>query len=373
MAGETTAMNPYASAGLGALGSVVNMAYDAYQQNKQREWNEYMVDKQNAWSLDMWNKTNEYNSPAAQVQRMRDAGLNPLYYGLDGSSANAMQSAQALGYERASAKGMENPLQAGLDSALKTISTRAQEKLALASAHKSESEADLADARAITENLMRNRTYDLMGVQIDLEKANVHLTQEQARKIGADIQAVEKQVEKMDTEIIEAYSRMDVAQRGIALQEATFEFTKWLEGAKLNMQEKEIAVQWYNANTQRLVGEADIELKEEQKAYVQLEGEQVKAVTKTENALREGKVAMQEKEIVAKGIENLKDAREYKYMPVKTAVEVVKGVATATGAIMLGTGGMQAGKGLSKSEKAAEKATKQAQKDNPSYTSTEWY
>lgn len=82
---------------------------------EQRAWNEAMMDKQNEWSLNMWNKTNEYNDPSAQVKRLRDAGLNPLYYGLDGSSANGMQSAQALGYDRASMAQMANPLQVGAE------------------------------------------------------------------------------------------------------------------------------------------------------------------------------------------------------------------------------------------------------------------
>ena len=69
-----------------------------------------MMAKQNAWNEEMWAKTNEYNDPSNQVQRMRNAGLNPLYYGLDGSSANAMQSASPLGYDRATMEAMNNPL-----------------------------------------------------------------------------------------------------------------------------------------------------------------------------------------------------------------------------------------------------------------------
>ena len=76
---------------------------------EERSWSEKMLDKQNAWNLTMWNAANEYNNPTHQVQRLRDAGLNPLYYGLDGSSANGVQSAQPLGYERASVKGIANP------------------------------------------------------------------------------------------------------------------------------------------------------------------------------------------------------------------------------------------------------------------------
>lgn len=45
-------------------------------------YNYLMKQQEQAFTLDMWNLTNEYNSPAAQMQRYQDAGLNPnLIYG----------------------------------------------------------------------------------------------------------------------------------------------------------------------------------------------------------------------------------------------------------------------------------------------------
>lgn len=58
-----------------------------YSQNIQQEIMKY----QSELSEDAWNKQNEYNSPLSQMQRYRDAGLNPnLIYGGSGSvSGNA--------------------------------------------------------------------------------------------------------------------------------------------------------------------------------------------------------------------------------------------------------------------------------------------
>lgn len=52
---------------------------------------------QNQFNLDMWNRQNAYNTPAAQVQRLMAAGLNPnLAYGQLGSGeAGALTSAGA--------------------------------------------------------------------------------------------------------------------------------------------------------------------------------------------------------------------------------------------------------------------------------------
>lgn len=73
---------------------------------EQMAHNEKLMDKQNAFSLDMWNRTNEYNDPLHQVERLKEAGLNPLYYGLDGSSADSFESAAANPY---SLPSLSNP------------------------------------------------------------------------------------------------------------------------------------------------------------------------------------------------------------------------------------------------------------------------
>lgn len=95
--------------------------FEAGQAFQQREWNEKMFQKQNDFNLEMWQLNNEYNSPEKQVQRMREAGLNPLFYGLDGSSASAVQSAQLLGYDRASLPNLKNPYNGGLSNIVSSM------------------------------------------------------------------------------------------------------------------------------------------------------------------------------------------------------------------------------------------------------------
>lgn len=47
------------------------------------------------WELDMWNKMNEYNSPANQMERFQAAGLNPHLAYSQGSAGNASGSPNA--------------------------------------------------------------------------------------------------------------------------------------------------------------------------------------------------------------------------------------------------------------------------------------
>lgn len=73
---------PIAIAGA-QLGSQVINAMTTSQANKdQLAYNREMYDRQRADALADWTMQNEYNSPQAQMQRFKDAGLNPnLIYG----------------------------------------------------------------------------------------------------------------------------------------------------------------------------------------------------------------------------------------------------------------------------------------------------
>lgn len=75
-----------AAAAIAAGATIAGTAGSAYSQGKlnkkTRQWNEKMHALVRQESLADWAMVNEYNSPAAQMQRYRDAGLNPnLIYG----------------------------------------------------------------------------------------------------------------------------------------------------------------------------------------------------------------------------------------------------------------------------------------------------
>lgn len=84
----------------GGLFGLGESAINAYSQNKanktnleiaqmNNQYNERMMEKQMAYNTDMWNKENAYNTAASQVQRLKEAGLNP-YMALSGSSSAGM-------------------------------------------------------------------------------------------------------------------------------------------------------------------------------------------------------------------------------------------------------------------------------------------
>lgn len=95
--------------GIGTIGSAIGSAitgglnyraqkeanrlnYQMFQEANQFNAEQAQINRD--WQLDMWNKTNEYNSPTAWRDRMTDAGFNPWNYD-GGANASAASGAQA--------------------------------------------------------------------------------------------------------------------------------------------------------------------------------------------------------------------------------------------------------------------------------------
>lgn len=75
------------------ISNIASSLIGAGQQNKNvRDTNQANLELakyQYSKDLEMWNRQNEYNSPAAQMQRFKDAGLNPLLAYTQGTAGNA--------------------------------------------------------------------------------------------------------------------------------------------------------------------------------------------------------------------------------------------------------------------------------------------
>lgn len=206
-----------------------NRAWQEQQSKEQREWSEGMWNSQNAWNMEMWNKENEYNSPAQQIERLREAGLNPLFYGLDGTgNASALESAQPLGYERASSFEYQNPVTAGIDSAYKMSQlTNLQ-----AQTQKIKSETKAIDAKLPFEVDSLKAQVRNSNLSSDAQETiNKYLDRQQEAELrlkDANASEAEKSVEKAVAEI----DKMDY--------EKTTMYIGWLETLEriLNLQKQ---------------------------------------------------------------------------------------------------------------------------------------
>lgn len=73
---------PIVAAGISAGTSIFNAISQGSMNRKSRKWNEKMYGLQRQHALEDYATQNRYNTPAAQMQRYKDAGLNPhLIYG----------------------------------------------------------------------------------------------------------------------------------------------------------------------------------------------------------------------------------------------------------------------------------------------------
>lgn len=69
--------------------------YNQQLQQRAFDYNSQQSELEYTRNLEQWNRENEYNSPAAQMQRYIDAGLNPnLIYGSGASAGTAASSPQ---------------------------------------------------------------------------------------------------------------------------------------------------------------------------------------------------------------------------------------------------------------------------------------
>ena len=148
------------------------------------------------FSLDMWNRNNEYNTPLAQMQRLKAAGLNPnLMYG-QGTTGNSSAPAKADG---------ANPTQYKLNF-LEAAQLHQQQKLNEQSIQLQKSQTELNHAQAQKVNAETANTHaNTLNTQetmqfnresrpkilekFDLDNANIKLSNENLNKINAKIEA----------------------------------------------------------------------------------------------------------------------------------------------------------------------------------------
>ena len=116
------------------------------------EFNERMLEKQMAYNLDMWQRTNEYNSPAAMRQRLVAAGFNP-YMAISGGGSVAGNASGFPGSGLASSSGNAHvdPVQFdtnGFNAAMQNLSN---DKLRNSEANLNDIEARTSYQRGLAE------------------------------------------------------------------------------------------------------------------------------------------------------------------------------------------------------------------------------
>jgi hypothetical protein len=142
--------------GLGAASGIGNI-FSSIHSNSQNmkinrmnnEFNAREAEKARQYQTEMWNKTNEWNSPKNVRKRLQEAGYNP-YLGLDSSNVGTAQSAGSSSSASAASPIQNNPVQFdGFQNALSTaVQMSNLTKVSNAEANNLQGQKGLADAQA---------------------------------------------------------------------------------------------------------------------------------------------------------------------------------------------------------------------------------
>lgn len=255
---STTAMQNQANKEIAQMNNAFNekmfdkqIAYnkEMYQTQLGDQWKFYDDQKTNAWKLyednkayqtEMWNKTNEYNDPSAQRERLEAAGLNPYMMmnggsaGVAGSVSGTQGSAPSAGSP--SVQGVQPPtatpysadysgVMQGLGHAIDTIMTGSQRSIQNAQADNLRIEGKYIASKAIAELY---RTYNeaknddervaiqrvLSSIQKDLSASQVAVNDENVRQIQAQtrIAVTENLLREQELKFLPQAQKLQLAQ-----------------------------------------------------------------------------------------------------------------------------------------------------------------
>ena len=157
--------------------------------------------RQREWSESMWNRQNAYNTPAMQIKRLKEAGLNPaLMYG-QGTVGNAEK---ALPYQQAQLESVGANFAQSAAAGAQTALAKSQEKLNNANAAYqgiagSVKAGEFGIAKELAQYTMDNLTADTLkkgieatniAVDTTLKESQINLNTEQKEQVKAQTQKI---------------------------------------------------------------------------------------------------------------------------------------------------------------------------------------
>ena len=175
------------------IGSGINAASNLITNASQKNLSLQMYDKQRADALADWNRQNQYNSPAAQMARFKEAGLSPhLIYGQT-NTAPAVRSS-SLEIPKYQAPQIDSSAMNPILTAIQIENAKKQGALMDAQALKTNAETDWKNLNT----KFLGDTYDykteqelqkglLLGARYRTELQNTEMRADQRKKLEADI------------------------------------------------------------------------------------------------------------------------------------------------------------------------------------------
>lgn len=212
------------------------------QQAREQEWSaeqaqinrDYQTSEREAaqqWNLEQWNRENEYNSPAAQMQRAVEAGMNPnMLYGSSTGSVASSGQARTTGQSGSQAAlpgsiagSMLTSIAGSVNSYWQNESLRAQTRGADID-NETKGQRNEAEIRAIEEGIQKTmaeklnidqNTHNLKETAKNiakLDEAQLGVLRVTLTKANEEIENLKKQREVMDKEMEEMDANIGLAE-----------------------------------------------------------------------------------------------------------------------------------------------------------------
>lgn len=192
-----------------------------------RQYNSALASRQNQWNIDQWNRENAYNTPAAQMARMKAAGLNPdLAYGQQNLAAASpeMTAGEASPVQDMSAIGQKSTIGDAMMQFNQSRLIEAQAKLAESQANKTDAETEgqkstnkILESDANFRDAINSGTVELNNMSLKVSGKGLQLTDAQITKLRKDCQQIDQSIEQSRATIDEIRQKISNLQTDQAI------------------------------------------------------------------------------------------------------------------------------------------------------------
>lgn len=249
----------FISSGLGAIGSIFSNNSQKKENQRNREFTEYMYDRQYDNNIKLWNMQNKYDLPSAQKQRLLDAGLNAdlMYSGkgispspnLQAAVAGSPSSGSLPGYGGLAAAFDQGRL---IDAQIRNIDADTQKKKSETVGQGYQNDILKTD-RVFRQDYMMEVVDKLRADnKLSTNQADLCLAQYQKAmdeinnlRENRDILISEKQMRKFDLEVYRELKQLELSIKHNEEAISTFEADHWFE-------QFEASIKNLNASTESL-------------------------------------------------------------------------------------------------------------------------
>lgn len=181
------------------VGSAVSYFSSKHNTDSANRANRDIADKQNQANLDMWNIANEYNTPSAQMLRLRQAGINPNLYYANGQgsniSVNPPQMTGGAPYNVADSAHID------LAGASQLALIDAQTRNINANTNKTISETQGTEIDNVVKQLTQGNVVEMSNLQVESLKNNLAIQGLTKQQMAEVLVKTNAEVDKINSQI----------------------------------------------------------------------------------------------------------------------------------------------------------------------------